>query len=175
MRANAFDAIHRPVFAHQTVMYQERDFTADFQRRLHQQIERSIDRAFRWIFNWNNTEICSSCFCCTKYFVDRCARHALDRVTELLVDCLFSEGARRTKVCDCYPLFQRTAHRHDFAENRLHIARIQWSWIALRDTAQHLRFALWTKHRRIGFRLHMSHFLRQARAAVQQIENLCID
>ncbi len=96
-------------------------------------------------------------------------------MAELLVHRLFAESAGRAEIGHRHTPFQRAANRHHFTENHLHVGRRQRPRVALGNPAQHHRFALGTKHRRIGFGFDVADFLRQTGAPVQQIDDLGVD
>lgn len=94
---------------------------------------------------------------------------------ELLVYRLLRERACRAEKCNCDPPLKRTAGRHDFSKNCLHIATIQRTRIAVRHLTQDLRFSLRAKNRSIGFGLHVANFLGNSCTTIEQIENLRIN
>ena len=156
-------------------MHGDRHFAADGQRGLQQQIERAVDHAFGGILDGHHAEIGGTGFGIAEHFIDGHAGQALDGMAELLVHGLFAEGAFRAQVGHHHTLFQRAASRHHFTENGLDIGAQQGAGIAVGGAAQDLRFALGTKHRGIGLGLDVAHFLRDAGALVQQVEDLRID
>lgn len=175
VRANAGNAIHGAGLGHQAVMYRNRNFTADAQGRLQQQIERAVDDAFGRILNRDHAEISRAGFGIAEHFVDGNTWQSCDCMSELLIYRLLAEGAFRSQIGNRHALFKRPAGRHDFTENGLDIDAQQRPRIAFGRLAQYLRLAFRTKHRRIGFGFDVANLLRHPRALIEQVENLGID
>ena len=146
----------------------ERDFGANAQSGVEQQIHGAVDRAFDGVFNRHHAKCRTVRLDCMENIVDAHAVHTDNCVAELFEHRLFGVRARRAEEGDFNRLFHRAAHAHDLAPEGLQLRRGQRSWIALGDFLQHDGFALWAIDRLIVFLLNLTDLLREFSALVQQ-------
>ena len=170
MRANGTHAIHVSGKRHQIMVNGNGNFATDRQWRLHQKIQCPADRALGRIFNRHNTEISRSGFCRPKNLINRSTRNRVNRLAEMLVNRLFGKSAFRPEISHDHFLFQRTARRHDFAENGLQFVIAQRARIPIGNSSQNLSFPFRAENRGIDLVFNVTDFLCHTCPTIQQIQ-----
>jgi hypothetical protein len=157
------------------VMNRQRQFAADRELRLQQQVERARHRALSRILDRHDAEFRRAGFDRAKHLVNRRARQTFDRLTEVLVHRLFAVRADRAEIGGLDGLFERAARGHDLAPDRADMFAGQRAVAHILQTRDHLLLALGAKHRRVEMLLHLAHFERHRGALIEERDQLRVE
>ncbi len=154
----------------------ERTLAQDLQRRIQQQVQAAVDRAFGGILDRDHAHVGLPRFDGAEDLIKGCARQFLHGVAEMLLRGLLRERALRPQEGDRHAAFQAAAGGDDFGPNRRHAGIRERAGIGLLQAADHVGFALGAQNRAVGVRgmLDLAHFQRGARALRQEVEDLSV-
>ncbi len=175
MRANPLHAVQAAGLRQQVMVNRQRQFAADQQLRMQQQIERARHRPFRRILDRRDTECRAARLDRPEHLVDRRTRQAFDRLTEVVEHRLLAIRADRSEKRDVDRLFEIAAGRHDLAPDRADMLARERPRAHVLQARDHLLFALRAEHRCVEMLLYLADFERNRRALVQQRDQLRVD
>ena len=172
MGIDPLHAIAMTTAGHQVLMHPQFNLATDDEAGAEQQIECAGDHALGRVLHRHHGKVGAATLGTAEHLIDGSAGHALDRMTEMLIQRHFAERPLRPEIAHRQRLLQAATGRHHFHQHLADCGIRQRAGIGTTGVVQHLRLALRPVSRCAA--LGMADGLGMAGTLVQQLHQLQI-